>query len=1816
MPALATPKAKRAAKNGPPKGSGSKATPQPSRSPRSAASQVVGVLQPKLRVNEPNDQYEREADHMADRVMSMPEPKPRGGKRDASKSEEPEKKLSLQRKSLEEEEQTKTSSLQRETKGNSAAERDKEAETAQTFALQREARKGKEEEELAQTASLQRPAKEQEEEKPQTSAVQRKALAAEPEKKEAVQKKEEATETSPLQRRTDEEPEQSRTSSLQRRAADVEDGRMQQRAKRPRPPRITPQFETGLRLLRRGGGQPLPETLRAFLEPRFGRSLADVRTHAGPEAAELARDANARAFTVGHHIVFGAGEYRPGVEQGRRLIAHELTHVFQQRGGLHSVQREVGPERVADDTSAAGLPSIEELRAVFDLSAKAAPPSVLSVAVEMLRLALLNNSDAARLKPFTTDASDAGVLVRRIESGAYTLELTALRGGGGVETSWKLTDRAKQLTFVSRSNSIPQESQGAAEVTDRATISLNVPPSAAAYPAETIVAGLESARRGVPVSAQKPAPLLPESVPAGSVPDKSPKVAAPVPGAETAAPAPSAESQAATNAPTPAAPPILKPPGEDVGATAQSPAVSGPSEPAAAESTAQESGEPAAAAVAEHAPLDPQEDPEFQQTLGQVKRTGKTESTHRPSKDKLTETGDASVIPIEQQRDRNDRDQHLKGIGAVAEKAKQVVFTPEDFKSLLADAIAAIKLPANEDEAKSFKEEKPLEAAKDNIHGKVNDQKKEMVGPLSTEVETTQPPPSNLPVQEPGKLEAEETGGVPRPISPGAAAPKPRLDSEVSMDRESASLDELMTENSLTEEQLAESNEPTFVEALNTKQEAQQQAAAAPGRFREQEQVVLAQAQAKAGHTGATKFGGMFKAREGVFGSVNTKQGATVRDDKAKQQEVLTELTRIYNCTKSDVDGMLTSLSTVVDTIFSMQVDLAKQIFESRVEDQLDDIYGVTVIDDWLFGEDTEAIEEVFRVEKARFLKTMDGVIDQIAVLIAGQLNAAIKRIEKGRTDAETFFKGLSTEQQRLSTEAFELFNTQYDILVDSVRDKQQELADTLAESYKSNLDSLRASFDKIKEDVSRGWIGKAIDFVKDVATVIKKLGELLWSVLSRIGNIVGDILAHPIRFIENLAEGIGAGFKQFIDKIDEYLVSGFFDWLRGSIGGAGITLPEKFDASGIFSLITQVLGLTYENFKAIAERVWGKPAVEMLEKGVAVAEKGLEFFQIVREQGLGGLWDYIKTTVANHVDELIDKVKETVLYATIEKALTFVAGLFTPVGAFIKAAQTIYAGVRFLIDNIDRIAQVVDAFLTSIELAVAGKTDAIAQRIVTALRGFIVLGIDFLAKLLGLGNLADKVRKILKAIQRPVEYAIEAVLKGLKSLVQGVFKRLGFGKKDEAKKAEQEAGRALTHEEVITEVVGKMEHPTEATTPAAALAEKKAQAESLVTKYQPMLEQGQLRIVINETATEVEEEAAVDFEVSASPGRRGQARVPLEVQDEKVVQERFAHARSLKKFTDDKGFVLDDWASTFSKLSRSTHQTDLRYGVQNKIIKKQEDTYHFKADVPQDEIAERGALELQNEGRNHPPFINSRFGVPLIQAFLSARKIAGIAPNTFDDTGVVADVATRAQKAGAINKVGKTSTWALPGIQPERKLPTGWGGVSHVRPRFYERGAGFTELANELAKDEIDTKIVNLIEEQLDNVDAAGGQFARADQTPWETMIAHEYAKPDEKFNVNAARNGFYYQRNRYDVDHVTPLAEDWNDEGGNNTDQKERIRATRGEKGQRGRPGGLALLEKSLNRSKGSGGITYHLWVGPEFTSTQEGADQYNAAEGEPFR
>ncbi|OYT97080.1 MAG: hypothetical protein CFE49_03865 [Pseudomonas sp. PGPPP3] len=135
-------------------------------------------------------------------------------------------------------------------------------------------------------------------------------------------------------------------------------------------------------------GRPLEADARTFMEGRFGLPLGDVRIHDDSAAAASARDVQAQAYTVGQHIVFDHGRYRPDTEAGRHLLAHELAHTVQQQGlqrtGTSTLvdhgpvyrQLEADAERMADAVMQGGPGGVALAAPALTLSrASKAPPT-------------------------------------------------------------------------------------------------------------------------------------------------------------------------------------------------------------------------------------------------------------------------------------------------------------------------------------------------------------------------------------------------------------------------------------------------------------------------------------------------------------------------------------------------------------------------------------------------------------------------------------------------------------------------------------------------------------------------------------------------------------------------------------------------------------------------------------------------------------------------------------------------------------------------------------------------------------------------------------------------------------------------------------------------------------------------------------------------------------------------------------------------------------------------------------------------------------------------------------------------------------------------------------------------------------------------------------------------------------------------------------------------------------------------------------------------------------------------------------------------
>lgn len=200
-------------------------------------------------------------------------------------------------------------------------------------------------------------------------------------------------------------------------------------------------------------GEPLGAASRALFEPRFGHDFSQVRVHSDAKAVESARAVNASAYALGNQIVFGEGQYAPRTAAGQRLIAHELTHVLQQRrGGTSDAKPSFASLRIGPPGDG------------FERQAKAAASS-MSASSRPLPQALAEGSPCLRRQPVDearTGQSDSDPLPYReaMETTVQGLHQAYQRACTGVDTLKRLEPFlkprespdvvGKELTLVER----------------------------------------------------------------------------------------------------------------------------------------------------------------------------------------------------------------------------------------------------------------------------------------------------------------------------------------------------------------------------------------------------------------------------------------------------------------------------------------------------------------------------------------------------------------------------------------------------------------------------------------------------------------------------------------------------------------------------------------------------------------------------------------------------------------------------------------------------------------------------------------------------------------------------------------------------------------------------------------------------------------------------------------------------------------------------------------------------------------------------------------------------------------------------------------------------------------------------------------------------------------------------------------------------------------------------------------------------------------------------------------------------------------------
>ncbi len=782
--------------------------------------------------------------------------------------------------------------------------------------------------------------------------------------------------------------------------------------------------------------------------------------------------------------------------------------------------------------------------------------------------------------------------------------------------------------------------------------------------------------------------------------------------------------------------------------------------------------------------------PRLRKVLEQVEKKAAEEKQHPPASQKAAEAQAAAQPP------GNEKLAGAKA-GQVGVMKEAPTGKPESnsFLDLLRAEIDKV-MPKTLGDADNFMEGGQKDQLKGAVSGNVNQQSDAAASGIKGATSQA-PDPSAVAGKEVTPMPAEGTPAPPA-VNAGEGMPLPKTDAEISLQKSKQEVNEQMADAEVTPEQLKKANDPRFSAVLTAKGAVEKQADAAPKQYRTGEAKTLSQAVAQAQVNAKTGLAAVRGHRAKSGTEVKSRQQLAKEKDEAARKAVADGIESIYNRTKQAVEGKLATLEPDVMALFDKGVDAAlatmKDYVDARMGEYKSDRYdriGGSLLwaKDKLFGMPDEV--NVFIQEgRRRFTQSMDALIVRVANLVETRLQEAKTVVAKGEAEVHAFVLRQPKDLQGVAKEAEKAVGDRFRELEKGIDEKKNDLAQKLAQRYKEASDKADAMKQQMEEE-NKGLVS---GFIEKLGAIIKALAEFkdkLMGLLRKGWETIKQIIADPIGFLGNLISAIKQGVTRFKDNIWTHLKAGFMQWLFGSLADAGITLPKDLSLPSILGLVLSVLGLTYDRLRAKAVTLIG-------ERNVKILEKLYEYVKTLITEGPAALWEKVKDDLSNLKAMVIDAIQDWIVTTIVKAAITKLVTMFNPAGAIIQAIMAIYKTVMFFIENASKIMALLEAVINSVSAIASGNIGGAATWIEQALARTIPVIIGFLARLIGLGGISDKIREIIKKVQTVVDKAIDKVLEKIVTVVKKLFGK-GGGKAAPGEK--EGAAAALPNTEVKTKL-------------------------------------------------------------------------------------------------------------------------------------------------------------------------------------------------------------------------------------------------------------------------------------------------------------------------------------------------------------------------------------------------------------------------------
>lgn len=742
-----------------------------------------------------------------------------------------------------------------------------------------------------------------------------------------------------------------------------------------------------------------------------------------------------------------------------------------------------------------------------------------------------------------------------------------------------------------------------------------------------------------------------------------------------------------------------------------------------------------------------------------LKKLRESGQKHGNAAEKLDQAASAVVIPGAENQSKSNS-------GQIDRTESQNVPRPTEnrAKGQLQSALAA-NIPRSIEEVDNFKQNNKATQMGQAVLSAVQNDKEAVVSAFEGMGNTPQPAP---PGQAPKLLPPEE----PEPafatmnLGQGAIAPlQPEHTDTSSYTREA---DAKLKEEGITQEQLDMVDSGDLATAGKAKKELETKAKSEPA-------AIQAFARQESGQVEQTLVKEEKKEKENLLArrkkelrETSHKQKNTKTSLEKKREEVAGKINSIYTSAQTAVVKKLGDLETKSMKSFDEGNNLATSQFEDKVKSEMDYFKAkrykglkgkLKKAKDWLLGMDgLPEVKEIFDRNRSLFVLSVNKLIAAITAANKSVIDECKAILAGARKEIARYVGQLEPGLKEIGEKSAAEMNSKLTGLDTYISDKEQELGQKLAARQEAAIKAIDDKIEKMKEAM-KGALSKIGALLLQAAKkffswALKQFGYSLADIegiLNKGASVLKIIFTQPIQFAKNLVHAATAGFKNFGKNFLTHLKNALFEWLTGSL--EGLVLPQVWDFKGIVSIALQMIGISYQNIRRHLVAVLGETVVGTLEKS-------FQLLKTLVTEGPMAAWEQLKEMAGELKQAFIDAVKDFIKVKVIEQAIIWVVSLLVPGAGIVKAIVAIYDTIVFFVQKAKQIVQMINNFLGSVGEIAAGNLGAAASALENGLARGLTLVISFLAQLLHLNAITDKIRGAIQKIRGKVDAVLAKVAK------------------------------------------------------------------------------------------------------------------------------------------------------------------------------------------------------------------------------------------------------------------------------------------------------------------------------------------------------------------------------------------------------------------------------------------------------------------------